>query len=251
MKESPCGTAGCKSLLLKLVNPQEQYGEHVIRNFLSSIDNANTILDLGAGKGRDLDIAKQRFPNSNLYGLEFSKDCCDILSEKKITTFQADIEKEQLPFVDNYFDIIISNQVLEHIKDIFFVLHEMARTLKTNGHMIIGVPNVASLHNRLLMLLGRHPTQAKSYSAHIRTFSYHDTKKLIEMAGGGAFSITQFSGSQFYPFPSPLARRLATTFPQMAFSIFFLIRKNSEYTNSFYNYGKSLTASVFCNQALP
>ncbi|UZP67841.1 class I SAM-dependent methyltransferase [Desulfovibrio mangrovi] len=244
----PIGASGGNSVFLKFVSTNEQYGEHVIKNYLSSIQNGDIILDIGAGSGRDLNIAQQAFPSAELHGLEFSPSCCEALSKKGIITFQTDIEKEQLPFKNCFFDIIISNQVMEHLKDIFFTLHEMARTLKVGGHMIIGVPNVASFHNRILLLLGRHPSQAKSYSAHVRTFSYHDTKKLFEVAGGGAFSITKFSGSQFYPLPRSLSRVASSIFPQLAFSIFFLIKKESEYTNSFYEYGKALTASVFCNQ---
>lgn len=43
----------------------------------------------------------------------------------------------------------------------------------------------------------------------------------------------RFAGSQFYPFPPRIARWLAAALPQMAFSIFFLLRKAGRYTTQF------------------
>lgn len=246
MSEEPLGAAGGQSSLLRFVDIEEQYGSHIIDSMLSSIHQADSVLDLGAGYGRDLDITQNVFPNIERHAVEFDQNDCKTLSEKGIKSYQVDLENTPLPFENESFDIVIANQVLEHLKDIFFTLHETARVLKTGGHFLIGVPNVTAFHNRLLMLLGRHPTQVKSYSAHVRAFSYHDTKKMLETAGGGAFSISSFGGAQFYPLPKKAARMASALFPQMSVTIFFLLKKEQEYTDSFFRYGRSLTASVFC-----
>lgn len=250
MKKHPVGAVGGKSPLLRYVDMQEQYGGHVIERMLSSIENGDNIVDLGAGYGRDLDIARSFFPDANLSGIEFDKNCCNALASKGVETFQIDLENEALPFSSNSQDIVIVNQVLEHLKDIFFVMHEVSRVLTVGGHAIIGVPNVASFHNRLMLMLGYHPTQSKSYSAHVRSFSYHDTKKLIDIGGAGALSVKSFGGAQFYPFPKMISRMTSRCFPQLAFSIFFLVRKDDAYKGSFFEYGRSLTASVFCQQQI-
>ena len=54
----------------------------------------------------------------------------------------------------------------------------------------------------------------------------------------GGYELEKFRGCQFYP-PPPgrwLVRMLAGTFPTLAFSIFFLIRKTTEYNNEFATY---------------
>jgi hypothetical protein len=99
--------------------------------------------------------------------------------------------------------------------------------------MIVGVPNVLSLHNRFLMLFGRHPTQHKLYSAHVRPFSRHDTEKFLEVCWPGGYRVVKFSGSQFYPFPRQAARLLASMFPGAAFSVFWLLRKTKSYEGEF------------------
>jgi len=242
------GVVGAQSPLLKWVCGSEQYGEYAIGKMLRHKGPFKRALDIGAGTGRDLAILRNSSPEVELFGIEFDAQQCTILKNQGVKTYQVDLESSCLPFEDEYFDIVIINQVLEHIKDIFFVLHEITRVLKTGGCILIGVPNVASLHNRALLLFGRHPTQAKSYSAHIRTFSKKDTQIMIEQAGKGTLQLVDFSGAQFYPFPINISRILASTFPSFAFSIFFLFHKQGAYMDSFYQYGQSLTASTFCRQ---
>lgn len=242
------GVVGAQSSLLKWVCGSEQYGEYAIGRMLRHKGPFKKALDLGAGTGRDLEIIRKYSPEAELFGIEFDAQQCAILENHGVKTCQVDLESSRLPFEDETFDIVIINQVLEHIKDIFFVLHETARVLKKGGYVLIGVPNVASLHNRALLLFGRHPTQAKSYSAHIRTFSKQDTQRMIDLAGNGVFQFVDFAGAQFYPFPKKIARVFSAVLPSFAFSIFFLFQKQSEYTDRFYRYGQSLTASTFCRK---
>ncbi len=48
---------------------------------------------------------------------------------------------EHLPFSGNTFDLILSNEVLEHVDDDFAAVREMVRTLKPGGRMLIFCPN--------------------------------------------------------------------------------------------------------------
>lgn len=143
------------------------------------------------------------------------------------------IENQSLPFENETIDLIIANQVLEHTKELFFINHEIFRTLKVGGCLYTGVPNVLSFHNRVLGLLGVHPTCAKMISGHVRIFSKRDTMLFYREIAGGFTAIEGFYGSQFYPFPPALARPLAAMMPSLAVSIFFLIRKVARYEGQF------------------
>lgn len=48
---------------------------------------------------------------------------------------------EQLPFPDAHFDLILSNEVLEHVNNDYQVIKEMVRTLKPGGRIILFCPN--------------------------------------------------------------------------------------------------------------
>jgi hypothetical protein len=70
-------------------------------------------------------------------------------------------------------------------------------------------------------------------SAHVRVFSKNDTLLFYREISHGFAVVEGFYGSQFYPFPRILARPLATLFPALSFSIFFLIRKTENYNGEF------------------
>jgi SAM-dependent methyltransferase len=148
----------------------------------------------------------------------------------------ANIERDLLPFGDGEVDLITANQVLEHTKEIFWIFHEVSRSLKVGGHFLFGVPNICSLHNRLLLLIGRQPTQHKVCSAHVRPFSRDDTLAFLNACFPGGYQLTAFRGAQFYPFPARLSRVLAGAFPTFAFTIFFMIRKVADYHDEFVTY---------------
>lgn len=61
----------------------------------------------------------------------------------------------QLPFADSFFDIVLCTEVLEHTLETRAFVKELYRVLKTNGKIIISVPNLVSLSNRIGILFGK------------------------------------------------------------------------------------------------
>lgn len=225
------GQAGGQHPLVAWTDQDETYGAHVVREFLELAAPFETLLDIGAGPGRDLSIARDISPGATLLAVEVKPT--ESLTLVTPNVFAVDIERAKLPFPDESVDVVVANQVLEHTKEIFWIFHEVTRVLKLGGHLIIGVPNVASLHNRGLLLFGEHPTQHKLYSAHVRVFSKRDTERFLDVCWPGGYEVLRFSGSQFYPFPKFIARRLARRFPAAAFSIFWLASKGRPYSSEF------------------
>lgn len=230
------GSTGGQHLLATFIDPQEQYGAHVVGRFIRRIERVETAVDLGAGSGRDLKIVKSIHQAARTVAVEGGRIYANELSGKVDEVHVLNIETQPLPFPNEGIDLTIANQVLEHTKEIFWIFHEVTRSLRVGGHFLIGVPNVASLHNRLLLLFGVQPTQHKLCSAHVRSFSKDDTLKFIEACFPGGYELAAFGGAQFYPFPRRLARPLANLFPSAAFSIFFLLRKRREYSGEFAAY---------------
>jgi ubiquinone/menaquinone biosynthesis C-methylase UbiE len=217
---------------LGIVDHNESYGRHVLEKCVRDL-SVSKCADLGCGSGDDLSVVSRYHPAAELIGIDFGLWNESVLRSKGIEPVSINIEQEKLPFEDESLDLIIANQILEHTKEIFWINHEIFRTLKVDGSLFLGMPNLLSLHNRLLMLLGYHPTQHKLNSAHVRPFSKKDTINFYDHIGSPFCSVKGFWGSQFYPFPKGPARFFSSVFPSLSFSIFFLIRKTGKYNGEF------------------
>jgi len=221
-----------------MIDRQLNYGRHLIKKFIKNSAGSKIIIDLGAGGGGDLLIAKEIFPDAELHAVEVYTPYVEALNKQSITVHQLNIERDTLPFQDNSVDVIIANQVLEHVKEIFWIFHEATRVLKKNGSFIIGVPNIAAFHNRIIFLFGKQPSQLKNWSAHVRGWSKDDFKKFLNKSFPGGYSIKGFGGSNFYPFPPFLAKPLAKLFPNLAWGSFFHLEKKKDYGNEFIEFPK-------------
>jgi SAM-dependent methyltransferase len=225
------GSRGGQSAWARFVTTDEQYGSAVVEDFVRRIPAPSKVVDIGAGSGRDLGIVKSIHPKAKTIAVECFNT--EQLRQRFDAVHPVDIERNRLPFENTSIDLVIANQVLEHLKEIFWVWHEVSRILTVGGHFLIGVPNIASLHNRVLLAFGRHPTQWKSYSAHVRPFSKPDTLKFVQYCFPGGYELTCFRGAQFYPFPRSTSRVMCTLFPAASAFIFFLFKKTSEYDRQF------------------
>jgi SAM-dependent methyltransferase len=227
------GSKGGQHMLGGLIDHRETFGPHVVEGFVRSLSGLQVVVDLGAGSGRDLAIVRRFHPRATLIAVEGEKENAKNLAGKVDRVYLSNIERDSLPLADSEVDLIIANQFLEHTKEIFWIFHEVSRSLKLGGHFLFGVPNICSLHNRFLLLIGKPPTQHKVCSPHVRPFSKNDTLAFLNICFPGGYELAKFRGSQFYPFPARPARILADILPTFAFSIFFMIRKTKEYHNEF------------------
>lgn len=201
------------------LNYGREHVSHCMRKYQKqNLFNEYKIVDLGAGNGIDLLSAKNIFENSaKFYALEYYMPYQEKLTQHGMEVFSLDIERDRLPFDDGSIDIIIINQVLEHTKDVFWILSEIIRVLRLNGIVIIGVPNLASLHNRIGLLLGMQPTSIETLSGHVRGFTLPGLRRMCEQNEYLNFQ-TRF-GCNFYPFPMKLAKILAWLLPDFAFGM--------------------------------
>ena len=106
-------------------------------------------------------IVKGNHPQARCIGIDFADWNREKLKDRGIESVSINIESQPLPFENETIDLLIANQVLEHTKEIFFINHEVFRDLKVGGVLYLGVPNVLSLHNRLLGLMGFTPPRRR------------------------------------------------------------------------------------------
>ena len=187
------------------------------------------VLDVGMGTGRDLLAIRQRCDGFalKLYGVEGQERYAELAHASGIQTFATDLERIRLPVADGFFDVIVANHVIEHLKELPWFFSEIGRVLTTGGLAIVGCPNLASWHNRLALLFGRQPPGIKVLGPHVRGFTRSGFRRFIET--GGYFEVAAVRGSNFYPVPLRwINRALATTLPNLCASMHFAIRRTAK-----------------------
>jgi 2-polyprenyl-3-methyl-5-hydroxy-6-metoxy-1,4-benzoquinol methylase len=185
------------------------------------------ILDIGCYDGTFLSLIKNR--NNNFYGVEANDWGVEKSRKKRIKIQQFFFDgKESLPYEDNFFDIVVAGEIIEHIFDTDLFLAEIKRVLKPEGKLLISTPNIASLGRRLLLLLGISPLIELSPNepesvGHIRYFTFKTLKKILEKHG---FKILS-SRTDCVNFSSDGKIRssfLASMFPKFGASIIFFAK---------------------------
>ena len=100
------------------------------------------ILDFGCGSGIVVKLGKKQ--GLNIVGTDIFHQGNDsrskVTEEGLLNNIVFEIIDGCLPFEDDYFDLIISNMVFEHVEDPLHSLNEIFRVLKPSGKVILKFP---------------------------------------------------------------------------------------------------------------
>lgn len=107
------------------------------------IKNPKKVLDIGCSNGVFLDL----YQNSETWGVEPSESGYKIKDLRHKITHEY-FEEADLP--KNYFDLVIMNHTLEHVKNADLVLNKIRKILKKDGILFIDVPNAGGLGSKIL-----------------------------------------------------------------------------------------------------
>jgi SAM-dependent methyltransferase len=120
------------------------------------------VLDLGAGRG----ISSYAFAVQGWKTVALEPDPSPIVGAGAIrtvatrtgTTIRVVEEKgEELPFPDASFDVVYGRQVLHHASDLFALIREVARVLRSGGTFIATREHVINRPEDLTVFLDSHP----------------------------------------------------------------------------------------------
>ncbi len=164
----------------------------VLNKIKSSRFNPNTILDYGCGDGRYTSILKQFFPESSIYGSDISDIGLKIAKENHPDAQYISMSDETIDFADSSFDLIISIEVLEHVKNVEKSTREIGRLLKPHGMVLITTPcaNKYSLEwfynkltNRLQSSFDGYGRFGTDEPAHLRRLNDKQLRLLFSKSG--------------------------------------------------------------------
>ena len=220
-----------RTALKGLVEGSQEYGrlQAAMRDLIrtaASGRSPRSLLDVGCGAGGySLGYAEAAcVPPERVCGVDADGTYIDSAC-RRFVAHVVDLESERLPVDDGSMDFVVCNQVLEHLKDIFWVLAEMDRVLAVGGVLAIGVPNLTSLINRPVLLLGRQPITIAIEGPHVRGFAHHSFRRFLERHPG--YRLVAERGSSLYPWPARLgAERLARRLPSLsAYALYALVKE--------------------------
>lgn len=199
-----------------------------IKNIISFAEN-NTganLLDLGCDDGYLTERLSGAIGCNSRYGVEISPERSAMAEQKGIKIYNTDLNSK-LPFESNFFDVVLSNQVVEHLYNTDLFLSEILRVLRPGGYAIISTENLSSWHNIFALVLGFQPFSMANFSVkgtignplslwnnktsensslaswqHIKLFSYFGLKDLVQKHG---FTVEGIKTAGYYPLPFDLS----------------------------------------------
>ncbi len=168
-----------------------------------------TFLDIGTGIGimplalhnLGVDVSGLDyfiFPESDnkMFGISEIDTLQKIWSENNVKVYNSNIYNAELPPDLQPVDVIISEAMIEHLKDPKKFFTAAQQLLKPGGYLLLTTPNSATLLKRLRFLLGRSPNwpvdeffeTGENFTGHWREYTM---KELVYMCEKSGFEVVE------------------------------------------------------------
>jgi len=104
------------------------------------------IIELASGLSYFLQMAKKKYPKSEVWGIDFSTTAKERMSKEESSPEESVNyvvgDALNTPFKDNYFDNVVSGEFIEHLEEPQALIDEMYRICKPGGNMVLSTPNL-------------------------------------------------------------------------------------------------------------
>ena len=159
----------------------------VIEQFADKNRNLK-VLDYGCGRGEV--IIPLRAKGINAYGADIFHSGPAVSELLKKENLLGDvirvIKNDILDFPDNFFDLVVCNQVFEHVRDLDKVLGEIARVLKPDGVLYTLFPPkeiILEGHTKIPLLHWFGKTRTRyNYALLMRRLGFGNTKSVKNLS---------------------------------------------------------------------
>jgi len=151
-----------------------------------SFSAEQAVLDVGCGQANlSLEIKKKGYCVWGVEENEFAATKAQSRIDNVIVRNLIAFDKIEEEIKAKQFDYIVFSDVLEHLYDPLSVLNFYLQFLKSDGRVIISVPNAVVWSNRLSFLWGKfeYDDTGVMDRTHIRFFTFKTAKQLVAAAG--------------------------------------------------------------------
>ena len=152
---------------------------HRLGFFKGLLKGKVSVLEVGCGDGALLIDLKKTYPGLNVFGLDMSlsADTVRRCAELGIPLIRTAVE--QADYGVERFDLIIMNQVIEHVADPVTVVKTLASWLKPGGYITMETPDKAGYDRRLFY---QSFWGGYYFPRHLHLFDRESLKALVEKA---------------------------------------------------------------------
>jgi 2-polyprenyl-3-methyl-5-hydroxy-6-metoxy-1,4-benzoquinol methylase len=158
--------------------------------------NSKKVLEIGCGEGH---FAKMLTKDKReVWGVEYNAKAAEEASQVLYKVFAGAIEEIMKELPDNYFDLIIFNDVLEHLIDPSNVLCNIKEKLSINGQILASIPNLRFAKVLYYLMFEKDFTYTDFGildSTHLRFFTKKTMRFLFENSGYTIHSISGINKS--------------------------------------------------------
>jgi ubiquinone/menaquinone biosynthesis C-methylase UbiE len=154
------------------------------RRALAECAQRPKILDIGCGLGHLTAALSREFPNAELSGLDYSISAIDSAIDLYPEIDFAVGDAHHLPYGADYFDLVLCNNIWEHVPDPLRMLQSIRKVLRPGGFVIISTPSRYRFENIIRLLRGK--TVEFNSTLHVTEYS---VGQVIEQLRFGEFEV--------------------------------------------------------------
>lgn len=130
-----------------------------LRRAVDELDGSNVqrLLDIGCGYGGLPALVGERLAAEEIHGIDIDPRVETEARSKGVEVTIQDADEEGLPYPDVHFDVVMTLGMMDYLVSFDGLIREINRVLTPSGQVLVTLPNLASWHNRLALLLGYQP----------------------------------------------------------------------------------------------
>jgi 2-polyprenyl-3-methyl-5-hydroxy-6-metoxy-1,4-benzoquinol methylase len=215
--------ASLKSSRYDIFTNEDRFSRNYV--FLQEAKKYRSILECGCSTGF---ISKQlAAAGARVVGIEIDTEAAEEARQFCARVLPLDLNRpDWSSAVGERFDLVTYGDVLEHLLEPQVVLRETRNVLAPGGRVLISLPNIAFWTVRAKLLMGRFEYEnigLLDYT-HLRFFTVHTARKMIEEAGYRIVFFHPAMGAKFTSHFRSMWQRLTNLFPNaFAFQMLFLV----------------------------
>lgn len=143
--------------------------------------NTQQVLDLGCGQGHITDKIRQALNDVEVTALDYSVSAIEYAHEHFPKIDFAVGDAYDPPYKKGFFDVVVCNNLWEHVPDPLFLLKQIRRIVKPGGHIIISTPSRYRIRNLVRIVSGSSVSFMSHH--HVTEYTVGQVKEQLRYGG--------------------------------------------------------------------